>query len=481
MNEEVGIVTNSNNYLIYLEGLPSSRVNDMIENEDGVRGWISDVYPDRVEAYLLDDAQIIPGQLFKKSNKPLSIPISNELLGRAINPLSVPIDGKGPVNFKNGGQHPLETPTPGINKRQIISAQFETGILITDTLIPIGRGQRELVLGDARSGKTSFLTTTIINQLGKDIVCIVASIGKPVADIRQLIDTLDVNKALPYTIIIGASSTDPPPLIFLTPKTAFAIAEYFQAQGKDVLVILDDLGNHAKVYREMALLAGRIPGRESYPGDIFYQHAHLMEKAGNFDKGAGGGSITALPVIEISLNDFTTLIPTNLMAMTDGHLLFKSNLLGSGQNPAIDISLSVSRVGLQTQNPTQKLLSSKIKSVLTQADQLKTLRSFSTELSKEAQIIQKQAQIINELIKQESLTKIPIPIQICLLALTFNNFLIGKDLSFLQKNKNLIIQALSSNPQLINYVNLIYNARTEAEATQNVNAMAAVLETTTSL
>lgn len=490
MNEEVGLVTASHGYLISLDGLPTVRINDMIQGDKGERGWISNIYPNRVEAFLVDEAEVKPGAIFRKTNTSLTITVKDTMLGRTINPLGIPIDGKGPIGkTANDKVIRIDSSAPDITTREVISDQFDTGVILTDTLIPIGRGQRELILGDARSGTWNYLISTIVNQGRKSqvadrgsqianrestsdqrltsnnqVVCIYAAIGKSVTDIRRTIDTLETNHALKYSIIIAASSTDPAPLIFLTPQTAFAIAEYFQKSGLDVFIVLDDLGNHAKTYREMSLLSSRIPGRESYPGDIFYQHAHLLEKAGKFKKEFGGGSITAMPVIEINLNDFTTLIPTNLMAMTDGHLLFKSGLYNKGQRPAIDLSLSVSRIGLKDQSVIQKLVGSKIKSVLAQASQLKTLQSFSAELSSETQLLQKQAQIFEELLKQEELTDIPQEIQVSLLLLTMTQFFTSQDINFVARFKTTIIQAFSQNADLNKLAKQIYSLKTEEEA-----------------
>ncbi len=372
------------------------------------------------------------------------------MLTRSINPLGLPIDGKGPLtNSKNVQILELERSAPGIESRQYISRQFLTGITVTDTIIPLGKGQRELVMGDAHSGKTQFLIDTILNQKGTGVVCIYASIGKPAVSVRNLIDILKANGALYYTIVIATSSSEPAPLIFLTPKTAFSVAEFFQKKGHDVLLILDDLGSHAKIYRESSLLGEKSPGRESYPGDIFYQHAHLLERAGNFLPGFGGGSITALPVIELNLNDFTTLIPTNLMSMTDGHLLFKSSMRSQGQTPAIDLSLSVSRVGRQTQEQVSNLLSTRIRQVLSQAADLETIARFSSELSAETQLILKRKDLILEILKQDPYTSIPKAVQVMLLCLPFTTYFQDKNKEFMEKYKKVLIEAFLQQPQLV--------------------------------
>lgn len=450
LKQEVGFVKSVKNFLVYMDGLPNAKINDMVANEEGIRGWISALLPDLVEVLLLDEGSVQPGQMFRAVNERLTVPVGNFLMGRALNPLGIPIDGKGMLAKSAAATlSELDLPASGISSREFISHQFNTGITLLDTLVPIGKGQRELVLGDARSGKTDFLINTIVNQRHTGVLCVYASIGKPIAEVRALIDILQTNQALSYTIVVATSSSDPAPLIFLTPQTAFTISEYFQKQGKDVLVILDDMGNHAKIYREISLLGNRPPGRESYPGDIFYQHAHLVERAGNFKKEVGGGSITALPVIELNLNDFTTLIPTNVMSMTDGHLLFKSTLYNQGQRPAVDISLSVSRVGQQTQNRVQNLLATRVKQVLAEATQLDTVSRFSFELPMATQLVLRQREMLEEFIKQPSLTFTSLEIQIILLALPFTSFLQLRDREFVRKYKDLLIKAFTTDPELV--------------------------------
>lgn len=397
-------------------------------------------------------------------------------MGRAINPLGVPIDGKGLLTkLKNSLILELDKEAPGIESRQFITKQFLTGITLIDTLIPIGRGQRELVLGDAHSGKTGFLIDVIINQRNTGIICVIALVGKPSVVVKNLIDILKSNQALDYTVLVATSSSDPAPLIFLTPKTAFSVAEYFQKKGKDVLLILDDLGAHAKIYREIALLGNKSPGRESYPGDIFYQHAHLLERAGNFLPEYGGGSITALPVIELNLNDFTTLIPTNLMSMTDGHLLFKASLRSQGQTPAIDISLSVSRVGRQTQDPLSNLLSLRVRQVLSEAADMETISRFSTELPVQTQLILRRKDQIMEFLKQDPLTPTIQPIQVILLALPFTSNFSDKDRLFVEKYKRILAEAFLKNPQLTSITKLIPKLNSDEQLIKLLEEAAGVL------
>jgi len=467
--QEVGYVVSSRDFLVNLDGFPTIRINDLVVSESGLRGWVNSIKQDEIEVLMLDQGAVVPKQLFKKMPSRLGVSVGNFLLGRAVNPLGVPIDGKG-LLFKDERSSPadkipqileLEQGAPGLETREFITEQFLTGITLIDTLIPIGKGQRELILGDAHSGKTSLLIDVLINQKNTGTVCVVAAIGKSAVAVRNLIDILRSNKALSYTVIVATSSSESAPLIFLTPKTAFAIAEYFQRQGKDVLLILDDLGTHAKIYREISLLGEKPPGRESYPGDIFYQHSRLMERAGKFLKKYGGGSITALPVIELNLNDFTTLIPTNLMSMTDGHLLFKSSLRAQGQVPAIDISLSVSRVGRQTQDQMANQLSTRIRQILSEAQDLETIARFSSELPLQTQLILRQRDQIMELLKQDPLTPTSKPIQVILLALPFTSFFKDKNRSFIEKNKRKIIEAFLKDKNLSSISRSILELKTD--------------------
>jgi len=474
--QEVGYVISSRDFLVQLDGLPTIRINDMVESDAGGRGWVNGIAESSVEVLMLDEIRIAPKQMFKRLQNRLGLVVGEFLLGRAINPLGVPIDGKGLLSKSKEEQVlELDNRAPGIENRQFISKQFLTGITLIDSIVPIGVGQRELILGDAHSGKSGFLIDTIVNQKNTGVICVYASIGNPAVSLRNLIDILKANEALEYTIIIATSSSESAPLIFLTPKAAMTVAEYFQRKGKDVLLILDDLGNHAKIYREIALLGSKPPGRESYPGDIFYQHAHLLERAGNFTPDLGGGSITALPVIELNMTDFTTLIPTNLMSMTDGHLLFKSSLRAQGQSPAIDISLSVSRVGRQTQDSVSNLLSTRVRQVLSQAADLETISRFSSELSLETQLILKRRDLIMELLKQEPLTAIPKKIQQILLTLPFTNFMKDKDKNFIAKYKNVLISAFLKNSQLVIIPKSIPSLKTDEQLIKLLEGVGPIL------
>lgn len=474
--QEVGYVVSNRDFMVQLDGLPTIKVNDMVESDTALRGWVNSIAEDKIEVLMLDEGIIKPKQQFKKLPSRLGVTVGEFLLGRAINPLGVPIDGRGLLSkLKTNPVLELDQEAPGIESREFIKQQFLTGITVIDTLIPLGRGQRELILGDAHSGKTGFLVDIVINQKNTGVICIIALVGKPAVTVRTLIDTLRLNNALDYTVVIATSSSEPAPLIFLTPKTAFTIAEYYQKKGKDVLLIINDLGSHAKIYREISLLGNKSPGRESYPGDMFYQHAHLLERAGKFLSAYGGGSITALPVIELNLNDFTSLIPTNIMSITDGHLLFRASLNSQGQTPAIDISLSVSRVGRQTQDQMSNLLATRVREILSSAADLETISKFSSELPAETQLILRRRDLIMEILKQEPLTAVIKPIQLILLALPFTTFLQDKNKAFIEKHKKIIAEAFSQNPRLVSVTKAVAGLKTDGELIKLLESTGGIL------
>ncbi len=439
--EEVGLVVETQNYLSYIEGLPSARVNDVCVSQEGHRGLVYGLNRGRVEILLLDQEQPKPGDLFTLEPEGLKLEIGEELLGRAISPLGEPLDGRKKI-AGNGTKIEFDVKALGIEYREIISQQVETGISIVDTLLALGRGQRELIYGEPRSGKTSFLLDAIINQKDRNVVCIYAAIGKSEIDTKRFVKDVEKAGGRDYTVVLAATSTEPSPVIFIAPTVAMAVADWFREQGRHVLVFLDDLGTHAKYLREMSLLAERTPGRESYPGDMFYQHAHILERAGNFNEKGGGGSVTLLPVIETDLDNFTALVPTNLMASTDGHLLFSASLRAEGRHPAIDVDRSVTRVGRQTQFLLHKLLADKIRRLLIDFEELRRFSRFGAEVSEETQLAIKKGQIMQELLRQEPLQRIDRFVQMQYLGLVFTPFYDQKDLNFLQTNKTKILSTI---------------------------------------
>lgn len=447
--KEVGYVIRSKYYFIHLEGLPSARIHQILTTKDGHKAVVMALGTNWVEAVLLHNYTAKPGDEFFLDSLGIRIPVGDFLVGRTIDPLGNALDGKKPwptLNETTSKLLELEISAPGISRRNRISQQLITGKTIIDSLLPIGKGQRQLIFGEPRSGKTSLLLDTILSQKKTHTICIYAAIGKSVLDMKQFTEDLEKNGAESYSLVVAGLSNESSPVVMMTPITAFSIAEYFRDRGIDVLLILDDLGVHARIIREIALLSERVPGRESFPGNIFYEQAHLIERAGNFtsQKSTGSVSITLLPLIETDLENFTTLIPTNLMASTDGHLLFSSSQFAAGYYPAIDINRSVTRVGRQTQTTLVHRLADKIRLLLSDYHDAESYSRFGSELTQKTRTILKQGEITVELLKQEPLEYIPQPVQLLMLSLIFTNFFQNHDVDFVRRYKKQIRQALAT-------------------------------------
>jgi F-type H+-transporting ATPase subunit alpha len=419
--KEVGFVVSTQDYLVNLEGLPSAKINDIVTTKSGGRALVSALSKNTVEALMLDPERPKPGDYFEMSGGTLTLPLGVNMFGRVINPLGVPLDGKSTLP-PGGDALDLDTVAPGIDGREVITRQFYTGITIVDTLLPIGRGQRELVLCEPRSGKEAFFLDVILSLKGKGVVCIYAAIGRSEVEVKRFAEDIENQGASEHTIIVAATSNESAPMIIIVPAVASSLAEYYRNSGKDVLLILDDLATHAKYSREISLLAGRVPGRESYPADIFYQHSSQLERGGSFNEGYKNGAITLLPTIEVNIESFTNLIPTNVMSITDGHLLFSAALRSTGAYPAIEVDRSVTRVGRQTQMFIHKQVSDKVRGLIADFRELEKYARFGSELSTETQLKLKRGKITEELIKQAPLSPIHYGVQIQLLALVFAGF-----------------------------------------------------------
>lgn len=446
-HEEAGFVAEAKEYLITLEGLPSIRINDVIVNDRGNRAIVIGLRDDRVEALLLDRVDLRVGDRFSFRDHGIRFTLSGDLTGRILNPVGDPLDGKGSLPpaeafFK------LEIVAPGMNARNPIKRQFETGISVVDTLIPLSFGQRQLVVGPTGSGKTLFLEEVVAHQRDANVICIYALIGRPVSYVDDVVSRLMLPGGNPKTIVIAALSEEAAPMIYISPSVAFSVAEHFSSQGKDVLLVLDDLGTHAKYLREIALLSGKFPGRESYPGDIFYQHAHLMERAGQFNKTVGGGSITLLPVLETGIEDLSNLISTNLMAATDGHLFFLPELYARGYNPSISVLQSVTRIGRKTQTQLYKELSMRVLTLLADYEKQQEFSRFGTQLSEETRKTLRRGAHMIELLKQEPWTPRALAIQAMLLSLPFTPLFTDKEVSFTETNKAAIVKVVKDHAQL---------------------------------
>jgi F-type H+-transporting ATPase subunit alpha len=443
---EVGFVVKAKRYLLAIEGLPSARVNDMLIDEEGNKAIVRSLADDHVSVLALT-GNARPGDRYTYLEGTHRYSCGDQLFGRVIDTLGVPVDNKGSLP-PGTVSLALEVDAPGIESRVRIHEQLFTGITLVDTLIPIAKGQRQLVFGPMRSGKSTFLTETVLAQQSRGTVCIYAVIGKPVAGLRKITDTILTDNPNNKTIVIAALSDEPASVIALTPSVAFLLAEYYQSKGEHVLVILDDLDSHAKYLREIALLEGRLPSTESYPGDIFYQHAHLMERSGHFTKEMGGGSITALPVIQTDFKNFSDLIPTNLMACTDGHLAFLPTLRAEGLYPSISLEQSVTRVGRSAQHSLQKQLTTKIQILLGAFRQQKEYAQFSAELSAQTKEVLRKGEILQTLLLQNPYEGIPEDVQVPLLALAFTSFFDAHDKYFIAQHKSAIISALTSDETL---------------------------------
>ena len=444
--DEVGFVTKAKRYLISIEGLPSAQVNDLLVDEAGNKAIVRSLSDDHISV-LSFTGNPKPGDRYSYLQNTNLYSCGPELFGRIIDSLGNPIDGLSSLPPPSVPLQ-LEVDAPGVEVRVPIHEQLYTGITLVDTLVPIAKGQRQLVFGPMHSGKSTFLTETVLAQQALGVVCIYAVIGKPIVGLRKVTDTILKAGAKSKTVVIAALSDEPASMVSLAPSVAFLLAEYFSGQGEHVLVILDDLDAHAKYLREIGLLEGRLPSTESYPGDIFYQHAHLMERSGHFTKELGGGSITTLPIIQTDFKNFSDLIPTNLMACTDGHLAFLPTLRAEGLYPSISLEQSVTRVGRQAQHALQKQITTKIQILLGSYRQQREYAQFSAELSVQTKEVIRKGAIIESLLLQEPYNGIDADIQVCMLALVFTAFFEGKEASYAEQNKKALITAFKTDASL---------------------------------
>ena len=380
-------------------GLANCMANELLEFEDGSFGMAQNLEEETVSVAVLSNKNNIrEGSSVKRTGKVLSVPVGEKLLGRVINALGEPIDGKGPVQYS--ATRPIETEAPGIIERKSVSVPLQTGIKAIDSMIPIGRGQRELIIGDRQTGKTEIAIDTIINQKNSDVICIYVAIGQKSTSVAQLANELNKNGAMGYTIIVSASASESAPLQYIAPYSGCAMAEYFREQGKDVLIIYDDLSKHAVAYRALSLLIRRPPGREAYPGDVFYLHSRLLERAACVAEEYGGGSITALPIIETQSGDVSAYIPTNVISITDGQIFLETELFHSGIMPAINPGISVSRVGGSAQLKAMKKVSGELKLLYSQYRELQSFAQFGSDLDADTKARLALGERIVEVLKQ---------------------------------------------------------------------------------
>ncbi|MDY5006954.1 F0F1 ATP synthase subunit alpha [Candidatus Allofournierella merdipullorum] len=403
-------------------GLEKCMSGELLEFENGAYGMAQNLEENSVSIVLLGDAEgIKEGSVVKRTGRVVSVPVGEGLIGRVVNALGQPIDGKGPIEAAE--YRPIESPAPGIIERKSVSVPLQTGIKAIDSMIPIGRGQRELIIGDRQTGKTVIATDTIINQKGTGVLCIYVAIGQKQSTVAQLVNTLAENGAMDYTIVVSASASELSPLQYIAPYAGCAMGEYFMAQGKDVLVIYDDLSKHAVAYRALSLLIRRPPGREAYPGDVFYLHSRLLERAARLAPEYGGGSLTALPIIETQAGDVSAYIPTNVISITDGQIFLESELFHSGVMPAVNPGISVSRVGGNAQIKAMKKVAGSLKLIYSQYRELQSFAQFGSDLDADTKARLAQGERIVAVLKQDRNSPIPVEKQVCILYAVTKDYL----------------------------------------------------------
>lgn len=378
-DSEVGTVITVGDGIASIYGIDHAMYGEIVTFENGLKGMVQDIRRNEIGCILFgSDTRISEGTKVTRTGKRAGVPVGDAYIGRVVNALGEPIDGKGSIEAD--GYRPIEQEAPGIVERKSVSVPMETGILSIDSMFPIGRGQRELIIGDRQTGKTSIALDTILNQKDKDVICVYVAIGQKASTVAKVVNTLKTNGALDYTIVVSSTASDCAPLQYIAPYAGTAMAEYFMYKGKDVLIVYDDLSKHAVAYRALSLLLGRSPGREAYPGDVFYLHSRLLERSSRLSDENGGGSITALPIIETQAGDVSAYIPTNVISITDGQIFLESGLFAAGMRPAVNVGLSVSRVGGAAQTKAMKKASGSIRIDLAQYREMEVFTQFSSDL-----------------------------------------------------------------------------------------------------
>lgn len=378
-DSEVGTVVSVGDGIANIYGIEHAMYGEIVTFENGLKGMVQDIQKDTIGCILFgSDVEIKEGTKVMRTKKKAGVPVGDKFIGRVVNALGAPIDGAGEIEAED--YRPIENEAPGIVDRKSVGVPMETGILSIDSMFPIGRGQRELIIGDRQTGKTSIATDTILNQKGKDVICIYVAIGQKASTIAKVVNTFKNGGAMDYTIVVASTASDCAPLQYIAPYAGTAIAEHFMHKGKDVLIVYDDLSKHAVAYRALSLLLGRSPGREAYPGDVFYLHSRLLERSSRLSDEMGGGSITALPIIETQAGDVSAYIPTNVISITDGQIFLESGLFASGMRPAVNVGLSVSRVGGAAQTKAMKKASGSIRIDLAQYREMEVFTQFSSDL-----------------------------------------------------------------------------------------------------
>ena len=446
--DEVGYVVETGDGIVKIYGLNNCMAGELIDFGNGVHGMAMNLEEESVGCVLLGgDTKIKEGSIAKRTGRKVSIGVGDGIIGRVVNPLGEVLDGKEP--YKITEYRDVEYLAPNVMVRKSVDTPLQTGIIAIDSMVPIGRGQRELIIGDRQTGKTAIAVDTIINQKGQNVICIYVAIGQKASSIAGVVETLKKNGAMDYSIVVSATASESSPVQYLAPYAGAAIAEYFMYQGKDVLIVYDDLSKHAQAYRAMSLLLRRSPGREAYPGDVFYLHSRLLERAARLDEKHGGGSITALPIIETLAGDVSAYIPTNVISITDGQIYLESELFFGGQRPAVNAGLSVSRVGGSAQIKAIKKLSGRLRLDLAQYRELAAFAQFGSELDKATLDKLVQGEKSFETLKQPQYATLSAEKQVVILYALVNGYLTNIENSKVQEFNNGLLQYMESKCPLI--------------------------------
>ena len=462
--DEIGYVIQVGDGIAKVHGLDKCKSNELLRFENGSFGMALNLEESCVSVVMLGtDVGIREGGLVKRTGRVVSVPVGEALIGRVVDALGQPIDGKGPIDSKE--LRPIERNAPGIIERKSVSVPLQTGIKAIDSMIPIGRGQRELIIGDRQTGKTVIATDTILNQKGKNVICIYVAIGQKRSTVAQLVDTLARGGAMDYTIVVSATASELAPLQYIAPYSGCTMGEYFMDQGKDVLIVYDDLSKHAVAYRALSLLIRRPPGREAYPGDVFYLHSRLLERAARVAPEYGGGSMTALPIIETQAGDVSAYIPTNVISITDGQIYLESELFHSGIRPAINPGISVSRVGGSAQIKAMKKVAGTLKLTYSQYRELQSFAQFGSDLDADTKTRLAQGERVVEVLKQDRSSPLDVALQVSILYAVVHNMLMDVPVERISAFENALFDHLTvQHPEILEEIRKTGELRPENEA-----------------
>lgn len=470
--EEVGRILSVGDGIATIYGLQHAKYGELLEFENGTEGMVLNLEQKTVGCVLFGTQNgLVEGSTVKCTGREAGVAVGDKMVGRVVNALGQPIDGKGPIETDD--YRPVEHKAPGVITRKEVNVPLMTGILAIDSMFPIGRGQRELIIGDRQTGKTALAVDTILNQKGQDVICIYVAIGQKASTIAKIVNTLTKYGAMDYSIIVSATASDSAPLQYIAPYTGAAIGEHFMDEGKDVLIVYDDLSKQAQAYRAISLLLHRPPGREAYPGDVFYLHSRLLERACRRDEAFGGGSMTALPIIETQAGDVSAYIPTNVISITDGQIFLETDLFHSGIRPAVNVGLSVSRVGGKAQTKAMKTVSGSLRVDMSQYREMEAFSQFSSDLDEATKNVLEYGRSLVDLLKQPLYNPMPLHKQVILLCAASNRLMVGVDGKDMEALKNGVVEYIEST-----YPNIVTEIDTEKKVSDELKEkiLAAVKE-----